>query len=92
MKKTLLVTGQQLETIEYELVLIGSFHALIVPASSVFSTRPLQPTYPMIFHLFASGGFTPPAIVPDSGMTGLMLGAAILAVGVFARFVKNRKK
>jgi len=46
----------------------------------------------MLFHLFASGVFVPPTDVPDSGMTGLLLGAGILALGLFARFVKNRKK
>jgi hypothetical protein len=29
--------------------------------------------------------------VPDSGATGYLLGIALLAVGLVARFVKNRK-
>jgi hypothetical protein len=29
--------------------------------------------------------------VPDSGVTGLLLGGSVLAVGMIARFVKNRK-
>ncbi len=30
--------------------------------------------------------------VPDSGSTGFLLGLALLATGVAARLVKNRKK
>jgi hypothetical protein len=29
--------------------------------------------------------------VPDSGVTGLLLGGSILALGVVARLMKNRK-
>ena len=35
---------------------------------------------------------TPSISVPDGGMTGLMLGGGVLALGVYARFLKNRKK
>jgi len=45
----------------------------------------------MLFQLLASASIAP-TNVPDSGMTGLLLGAGILALGLFARFVKNRKK
>ena len=30
--------------------------------------------------------------VPDSGATGYLLGASILALGIAARFLKNRKR
>jgi hypothetical protein len=32
-----------------------------------------------------------PVPVPDSGATGYLLGLALLATGLVARFVKNRK-
>jgi|GEM_PF-5187447 len=36
---------------------------------------------------------TVPQTVPDAGATtGLLLGAAVLGLGMFARFVKNRKR
>ena len=32
-----------------------------------------------------------PVTVPDSGSTGMLLGAAVIGAGLLARFVKNRK-
>jgi hypothetical protein len=32
-----------------------------------------------------------PIAVPDSGATGYLLGLALLATGLVARFIKNRK-
>jgi hypothetical protein len=29
--------------------------------------------------------------VPDSGSTGMLLGAAVVGAGLLARFIKNRK-
>ena len=34
---------------------------------------------------------SPPLPVPDSGSTGLLLGAAVISAGLLARFLKNRK-
>ncbi|MBL9193175.1 MAG: hypothetical protein JNJ82_12550 [Opitutaceae bacterium] len=33
----------------------------------------------------------PPIPVPDSGATGVLLGTAVISVGLLARFLKNRK-
>lgn len=35
---------------------------------------------------------TPPAAVPDTGSSGLILGLALLSLGVAARVIKNRKR
>jgi hypothetical protein len=32
-----------------------------------------------------------PVSVPDSGATGVLLGAAVISIGLLARFLKNRK-
>lgn len=46
-----------------------------------------------ILHLATT--YTPPPVrtVPDSSMTtSLLLGAAVLGLGLFARFIKNLRK
>jgi hypothetical protein len=37
-------------------------------------------------------GTTPPAPVPDDGVTGFLLGLGILSLGIVARFLKTRKR
>lgn len=34
----------------------------------------------------------PTASVPDSGVTGLLLGLGVIGLGLFARYIKGRKK
>lgn len=43
----------------------------------------------ILIHALATAGTVPP--VPDSGSTGLLFGLGILATGLIARYLKNRK-
>ena len=44
------------------------------------------------FNTFLASVTTPPLQVPESGMTVALITGSILTLGLFARFMKNRKK
>lgn len=51
------------------------------------------PHVPMTLALISFFATTvPTASVPDSGVTGLLLGLGVIGLGLFARYIKGRKK
>ena len=46
----------------------------------------------LIQFVLASTGSVPTAPTPDSGATGLLLGAAVIGLGIAARYLKGKRK